>query len=106
MIYIFTVIDSYRKKTKKNNNTGVGGNGSHSSGSKFKNVFALMYVSTGSLSLSYNSRTAYQGYKHLMLYKQSHPHHSDVISYRCTVFISDALSATAVLSFECYFNTL
>lgn len=72
----------------------------------FKNVFALMYVSTGSLSLTYNSRAAYQGYKHLMLYKQSHPHHSDVISYRCTVFISEALSTTAVLSFECYFNTL
>ncbi len=28
----FTVIDSYPQK-KKNNNTGVGGNGSHSSGS-------------------------------------------------------------------------
>ncbi len=31
LYYIFTVMDSYRQK--KNNNTGVGGNGSHSSGS-------------------------------------------------------------------------
>ncbi len=31
LYYIFTVIDSYRQKKQKNNNTGVGGNGSHSS---------------------------------------------------------------------------
>lgn len=40
-----------------------------------------------------------------MFYKQGHPQNSDVITYRCTVFISEALDNTAVLSFECYFNT-
>ncbi len=33
LYYIFTVIDSYRQKNFFKTNTGVGGNGSHSSGS-------------------------------------------------------------------------